>query len=37
MAVDAHTERLDSGVEKIYVVNEMANGVDIQIDVFSNC
>lgn len=35
MAVDAHTERLDRVLKKYSVVNEMANGVDIQIDVLA--
>lgn len=32
-AVDTHSERLDRALAKYDVVNEMANGVDIQIDV----
>ena len=33
VAIDAHAERLDRVLEKYGIVNEMANGVDIQIDV----
>lgn len=33
IAVDAHSERLDRVIAKYGIVNEMANGVDIQIDV----
>ena len=33
VAVDAHSERLDRALAKYDIVNEMANGVDIQIDV----
>lgn len=33
IAVDTHSERLDRALAKYNVVNEMANGVDIQIDV----
>lgn len=32
-AVDAHSERLDRVLAKYGIVNEMANGIDIQIDV----
>ena len=32
-SVDAHAERLDRVLAKYDIVNEMANGVDIQIDV----
>lgn len=35
IAVDAHSERLDKVLAKYGVVNEMANGVDIQIDVLA--
>lgn len=35
VAVDAHAERLDRVLAKHDVVNEMANGVDIQIDVLA--
>lgn len=35
VAVDAHAERLDRVLAKYDVVNEMANGVDIQIDVLA--
>ena len=33
IAVDAHAERLDRALAKFGIVKEMANGVDIQIDV----
>lgn len=33
IAVDTHSERLDRALAKYNIVNEMANGVDIQIDV----
>lgn len=33
VAVDTHSERLDRALAKYNIVNEMANGVDIQIDV----
>lgn len=33
IVVDTHSERLDRALAKYNVVNEMANGVDIQIDV----
>ena len=33
IVVDAHSERLDRALAKYDIVNEMANGVDIQIDV----
>lgn len=33
VAVDAHAERLDRVLAKYNIVNEMANGVDIQIDI----
>ena len=33
IAVDTHSERLDRALAKYDIVNEMANGVDIQIDV----
>lgn len=35
IAVDAHAERLDRVLAKYEIVNEMANGVDIQIDVLA--
>ena len=35
VAVDAHAERLDRVLAKYEVVNEMANGIDIQIDVLA--
>ena len=35
IAVDAHAERLDRVLAKYNIVNEMANGVDIQIDVLA--
>ena len=35
VAVDAHAERLDRVLAKYEIVNEMANGVDIQIDVLA--
>lgn len=35
VAIDAHAERLDRVLAKYEVVNEMANGVDIQIDVLA--
>lgn len=35
IAVDAHAERLDRVLAKHNIVNEMANGVDIQIDVLA--
>lgn len=35
VAVDAHAERLDRVLAKYNVVNEMANGVDIQIDILA--
>lgn len=35
VAVDAHAERLDRVLAKYDVVNEMATGVDIQIDVLA--
>ncbi len=35
IAVDAHAERLDRVLAKYDVVKEMANGVDIQIDVLA--
>lgn len=35
VAIDAHAERLDRVLAKYGVVNEMANGVDIQIDVLA--
>ena len=34
-ACDAHAERLDRVLERHGIVNEMANGVDIQIDVLA--
>ena len=34
-AVDAHAERLDRVLAKYNIVKEMANGVDIQIDVLA--
>lgn len=33
IAADTHSERLDRALAKYDIVNEMANGVDIQIDV----
>ena len=33
VSVDAHAERLDRVLAKYDIVNEMANGVDIQIDI----
>ena len=33
IVVDSHSERLDRTLAKFGIVNEMANGVDIQIDV----
>ena len=33
IVADTHSERLDKALEKFDVVNEQANGVDIQIDV----
>lgn len=33
IVVDSHNERLDRALAKLGIVNEMANGVDIQIDV----
>lgn len=35
VAIDAHSERLDRVLRKYNIVNEMANGVDIQIDVLA--
>jgi hypothetical protein len=35
VAIDAHAERLDRVLAKYGVINEMANGVDIQIDVLA--
>lgn len=35
ISVDAHAERLDRVLAKYGVVNQMANGVDIQIDVLA--
>lgn len=35
VAVDAHAERLDRVLAKYDIINEMANGVDIQIDVLA--
>jgi hypothetical protein len=35
IAVDAHAERLDRVLAKYNIVKEMANGVDIQIDVLA--
>lgn len=35
VAIDAHAERLDHALEKYNIVNEMACGVDIQIDVLA--
>lgn len=35
VAIDAHAERLDRVLAKYGIVNEMANGVDIQIDVLA--
>lgn len=33
ISIDTHSERLDRALAKYDIVNEMANGVDIQIDV----
>lgn len=33
IVVDTHSERLDRALAKYDIINEMANGVDIQIDV----
>lgn len=33
IVIDSHSERLDRALAKFDIVNEMANGVDIQIDV----
>ena len=33
LSIDAHAERLDRVLAKYEIVNEMANGVDIQIDI----
>ena len=33
IVTDSHSERLDKALEKFGVINEQANGVDIQIDV----
>lgn len=35
VSVDSHAERLDRVLAKYDIVNEMANGVDIQIDVLA--
>ena len=35
VAIDAHNERLDRVLAKHGIVNEMANGIDIQIDVLA--
>ena len=35
VSIDAHAERLDRVLAKYDIVNEMANGVDIQIDVLA--
>ena len=35
ISIDAHAERLDRVLAKYDIINEMANGVDIQIDVLS--
>lgn len=35
IAVDSHSERLDRVLAKYNVINEMANGIDIQIDVLA--
>ena len=35
IAIDSHAERLDRVLNKYNIVNEMANGVDIQIDVLA--
>lgn len=35
IAIDAHAERLDRVLAKYAITNEMANGVDIQIDVLA--
>ena len=35
ISIDAHAERLDRVLAKYDIVNEMANGVDIQIDVLA--
>lgn len=33
IAVDTHSERLDRALSRYGIINEMANGVDIQIDI----
>ena len=35
IAVDAHAERLDRVLARYNVIKEMANGIDIQIDVLA--
>lgn len=35
ITIDAHAERLDRVLAKYDIINEMANGVDIQIDVLA--
>lgn len=35
IAVDSHAERLDRVLEKFGIIKEMANGLDIQIDVLA--
>lgn len=35
ISIDSHAERLDRVLAKYNIVNEMANGVDIQIDVLA--
>lgn len=35
VAIDAHAERLERVLAKYNIINEMANGVDIQIDVLA--
>lgn len=35
VSIDAHAERLDRVLAKYGIINEMANGVDIQIDVLA--
>lgn len=35
ISIDAHAERLDKVLAKYGIINEMANGVDIQIDVLA--
>ena len=35
LSIDAHAERLDRVLAKYGIINEMANGVDIQIDILA--